>query len=155
MRANAPVIIKFKDLFDFGIIFSKDSIAMAPVQALGAIASIAHADVKRAVLSAAGSSLTTLASSPHHHHHHHHLLLRRSLSVNHTQGVTLGVLCAYVVVIALLWNIPWVRWSLWPFKVRKKDRCIMGWDSHCRRTYSLIPVRYRCLSSPSMNSDTL
>ena len=37
--------------------------------------------------------------------------------MNHTQGVTLGVIAAYVVVIALLWNLPYVRWVLWPFKV--------------------------------------
>lgn len=44
-------------------------------------------------------------------------LLRRSLTVNSTQKVTLGIIAVYVVVIALLWNIPYVRWSLWPFKV--------------------------------------
>jgi hypothetical protein len=42
---------------------------------------------------------------------------RRGLTVNHTQGVTLGVIAAYVVIIALLWNLPYVRWVLWPFKV--------------------------------------
>jgi hypothetical protein len=42
---------------------------------------------------------------------------KRDLSVNHTQAVTLGVMAAYVVVIALLWNLPYIRWSLWPFKV--------------------------------------
>ena len=36
----------------------------------------------------------------------HHHLLRRNLSVNDTQKVTLGVIVAYVVVIALLWNLP-------------------------------------------------
>lgn len=46
-----------------------------------------------------------------------HVLARRDLSVNHTQAVTLGVMAAYVVVIALLWNLPYVRWSLWPLKV--------------------------------------
>jgi hypothetical protein len=46
-----------------------------------------------------------------------HQLARRGLSVNHTQAVTLGVMGAYVVIIALLWNIPYVRWVLWPFKV--------------------------------------
>jgi hypothetical protein len=46
-----------------------------------------------------------------------HLVLRRGLSVNHTQSVTLGVIVVYAVVIALLWNLPYVRWSLWPFKV--------------------------------------
>ena len=47
-----------------------------------------------------------------------HVLLRRSLSVDSTQRVTLGVIIAYAVIIALLWNLPYVRWSLWPFKVR-------------------------------------
>ncbi|KAL5434190.1 hypothetical protein PMIN06_011452 [Paraphaeosphaeria minitans] len=46
-----------------------------------------------------------------------HTLAKRGLSVNHTQGVTLGVIAAYVVVIALLWNLPYVRWVLWPFKM--------------------------------------
>lgn len=46
-----------------------------------------------------------------------HHFERRGLSVNHTQGVTLGVIGAYVVIIALLWNLPYVRWVLWPFKV--------------------------------------
>ncbi|KAK2754356.1 hypothetical protein FQN54_007000 [Arachnomyces sp. PD_36] len=46
-----------------------------------------------------------------------HVLSQRDLSVNHTQGVTLGVIAAYVVAIALLWNLPYVRWSLWPFKM--------------------------------------
>lgn len=42
---------------------------------------------------------------------------KRNLTVNHTQSITLGVMAAYVVVIALLWNLPYIRWSLWPFKV--------------------------------------
>jgi hypothetical protein len=46
-----------------------------------------------------------------------HHFERRGLTVNHTQAVTLGVICAYVVIIALLWNLPYVRWVLWPFKV--------------------------------------
>ena len=44
-------------------------------------------------------------------------LSARSLSVNHTQGITLGIIVLYVAVIALLWNIPYVKYSLWPFKV--------------------------------------
>ncbi|KAH9217782.1 peptidase M50B-like-domain-containing protein [Leptodontidium sp. 2 PMI_412] len=44
-------------------------------------------------------------------------LQRRALTVNSTQRVTLGVIAAYTVVIALLWNLPYVRWSLWPFKM--------------------------------------
>lgn len=46
-----------------------------------------------------------------------HHIMKRDLSVTHAQAVTLGVMAAYVVVIALLWNLPYVRWSLWPFKV--------------------------------------
>lgn len=46
----------------------------------------------------------------------HYHLLRRSI-VNSTQEATLGVIVAYVVIIALLWNLPYVRWSLWPFKM--------------------------------------
>ncbi|KAI0023902.1 peptidase M50B-like-domain-containing protein [Xylariomycetidae sp. FL0641] len=34
-----------------------------------------------------------------------------------SQKVTLGVIALYVVVIAILWNVPFVRWSLWPFKM--------------------------------------
>ncbi|KAK0626399.1 peptidase M50B-like-domain-containing protein [Immersiella caudata] len=45
------------------------------------------------------------------------VLARRALTVNDTQKVTLGVIAAYTVAIALLWNIPYVRWSLWPFKM--------------------------------------
>ncbi|KAK1770382.1 peptidase M50B-like-domain-containing protein [Phialemonium atrogriseum] len=45
------------------------------------------------------------------------LLARRDLTVSHTQKVTLGIIGAYVVVIALLWNLPYVRWVLWPFKM--------------------------------------
>jgi hypothetical protein len=59
----------------------------------------------------------------------HHL--PRGLSVNHTQGVTLGVIGAYVVIIALLWNLPYVRWVLWPFKVRtpsKVETLVESWQ---------------------------
>jgi hypothetical protein len=45
------------------------------------------------------------------------VLHRRNLDVNSTQKVTLGIIAVYVVVIALLWNIPYVRNVLWPFKV--------------------------------------
>jgi hypothetical protein len=62
---------------------------------------------RRAVVTAGPALL-----QPHIHH-----LSRRGLSVNDTQGVTLGVIAAYIVIIAILWNVPYVRWSLWPFKV--------------------------------------
>lgn len=45
------------------------------------------------------------------------VLARRDLSVNSTQKVTLGIIAIYVVVIGLLWNIPYVRNVLWPFKM--------------------------------------
>ena len=35
----------------------------------------------------------------------------------HTQVVTLGVIVAYVVGIAILWNVPYLRMILWPFKM--------------------------------------
>lgn len=63
----------------------------------------------------AGRALLTAGpalAQPHLHH-----LQRRGLSVNHTQGVTLGVLIAYIGIIAILWNVPYIRWVLWPFKV--------------------------------------
>ncbi|KAL2019638.1 hypothetical protein VTK56DRAFT_9453 [Thermocarpiscus australiensis] len=44
-------------------------------------------------------------------------LSRRDLTVNDAQKITLGIIAAYVVVIALLWNLPYVRWVLWPFKM--------------------------------------
>ncbi|KAF2650236.1 hypothetical protein K491DRAFT_609184 [Lophiostoma macrostomum CBS 122681] len=66
------------------------------------------AKMARRALVTAGPAL----AQPHLHH-----LSRRALTVNHTQGITLGVIAAYVVVIALLWNLPYVRWVLWPFKM--------------------------------------
>lgn len=77
---------------------------MAPLQ----MSSILHDNAKRATLIAA-PHVARLATRD--------VLLKRSLSVNHTQQVTLGIIVAYTVVIALLWNLPYVRWSLWPFKV--------------------------------------
>ncbi|KAJ5233143.1 hypothetical protein N7468_006099 [Penicillium chermesinum] len=44
-------------------------------------------------------------------------LVQRSLTVNHTQAITLGIMAVYVVAIALLWNLPYVRYVLWPFKM--------------------------------------
>ena len=51
-------------------------------------------------------------AAPHEAH-----LSTRSLSVNSTQKATLGIIIAYVVIIALLWNIPYIRWILYPFKM--------------------------------------
>ena len=44
-------------------------------------------------------------------------LSARGLSVNHTQSITLGIIVLYVAVIGILWNIPYVKYSLRPFKV--------------------------------------
>lgn len=44
-------------------------------------------------------------------------LVQRDLTVRGAQGVTLGVIAAYVVGIAILWNVPYLRYILWPFKV--------------------------------------
>ena len=46
-----------------------------------------------------------------------HALAPRGLRVNKAQEVTLGIIAVYVVVIALLWNLPYIRMILWPFKV--------------------------------------
>ncbi|KAK5996993.1 hypothetical protein PT974_02342 [Cladobotryum mycophilum] len=52
---------------------------------------------------------------------HYHALTSRNLQhPTHTQQVTLGVIAAYVVAIAILWNVPYLRMILWPFK-REKD----------------------------------
>ncbi|KAL2008523.1 hypothetical protein VTN00DRAFT_6717 [Thermoascus crustaceus] len=69
-------------------------------------------NARRAVM-AAGSDMIMAKRSDRHSNP----LLRRNLTVNNTQKVTLGVIAAYIVVIALLWNLPYVRWSLWPFKM--------------------------------------
>ncbi|KAK3299363.1 peptidase M50B-like-domain-containing protein [Chaetomium fimeti] len=45
------------------------------------------------------------------------VISRRDLTVNDAQRVTLGVIAAYVVAIALLWNLPYIKWILWPFKM--------------------------------------
>jgi len=44
-------------------------------------------------------------------------IIKRALTVNQTQKTTLGVIVGYTVAIALLWNLPYIRWSLWPFKM--------------------------------------
>jgi hypothetical protein len=49
----------------------------------------------------------------------HHVLAARDLqNPTKTQQITLGVIAVYVVVIAILWNVPYVKNILWPFKVR-------------------------------------
>ncbi|KAK7913958.1 hypothetical protein PG985_011661 [Apiospora marii] len=64
----------------------------------------------RAAVAAAGPGVAHLASRD--------VLYRRDLAVtSDAQKVTLGVIAAYVVAIALLWNLPYIRWSLWPFKM--------------------------------------
>lgn len=46
-------------------------------------------------------------------------LSQRDLTVRGAQGVTIGVIAAYVVGIAILWNIPYLHYLLWPFKVSR------------------------------------
>lgn len=58
-----------------------------------------------------------LAGRSNDEHGYAPVLSRRDLTVNDTQKVTLGVIAAYVVGIAILWNVPYIRWVLWPFKV--------------------------------------
>ncbi|SGY61508.1 BQ5605_C007g04566 [Microbotryum silenes-dioicae] len=47
------------------------------------------------------------------------ILMRRSLSLepSDTQKVTLGVIAAYVVIIAILWHVPVLKWILYPLKM--------------------------------------
>jgi hypothetical protein len=45
------------------------------------------------------------------------LIPRNLQHPTHTQAVTLGVIGGYVVAIAILWNVPYLRMILWPFKV--------------------------------------
>ncbi|CCC10762.1 hypothetical protein SMACR_04401 [Sordaria macrospora] len=45
-------------------------------------------------------------------------LLSRDLSLkSDTQKITLGVIFAYIAAIAILWNVPYIRSILWPFKM--------------------------------------
>lgn len=64
--------------------------------------------------SAAAQLLAPLLSDDSYNNY----IQRRDLqNPNHTQQVTLGVIAAYVVAIAILWNVPYLRMVLWPFKV--------------------------------------
>ncbi|KAI2616149.1 peptidase M50B-like-domain-containing protein [Hypomontagnella submonticulosa] len=64
----------------------------------------------RAAVVAAGPEVARLARRD--------VVSRRDLTVtSDAQRVTLGIIAAYVVIIAILWNVPYVRWSLWPFKM--------------------------------------
>jgi len=84
---------------------------MAPAPLLSMAAS-GRATAKAAVLAAAGSELLRRAT-----------VEARSLSsVNHTQAVTIGIIAVYAVVIGILWNVPYLRAILWPFKVRAGQR---------------------------------
>ena len=83
--------------------YDTDSI-MAPT---AVFRDVAHTALRSAAIAAA--PLLARESITH--------LERRDLTVTDTQKVTLGVIAAYVVGIALLWNIPYVRNVLWPFKV--------------------------------------
>jgi len=100
---------------------------MAPTVALR---SVARSTLKSAVVAA--GPIIARRSAEH--------LVRRDLTVTDTQKVTLGIIGAYVVVIALLWNIPYVRNVLWPFKVCARHPSLhppatsrLAWPSAVRR----------------------
>ncbi|EFX04408.1 hypothetical protein CMQ_1336 [Grosmannia clavigera kw1407] len=89
---------------------------MAPVshiQAAPVLCAVAQSAAIRRALSAAGPLLVHRAAE----HLRTHQLSARGLTVSNTQKVTLGVIAAYIVAIALLWNIPYIRYILWPFKM--------------------------------------
>lgn len=73
-------------------------------------------------------------------------LYKRDLTVNHTQAVTLGVMGAYVVVIAILWNVPVLRYSLWPFKVRYTNLPLLPLPPNVNKQTPLTPL-------PSLSTD--
>ncbi|ERT01702.1 uncharacterized protein SPSK_07813 [Sporothrix schenckii 1099-18] len=80
--------------------------------------------VLRSAVAAAGPVLARRAAealyaetAPQQHAYSTRALAARGLTVNDTQKVTLGVIAAYVVAIALLWNIPYIKYILWPFKM--------------------------------------
>jgi len=66
------------------------------------------------------------------------LLSRRDLTVNDAQKVTLGIIAAYVVGIALLWNLPYIKWILWPFKVPFLPQSRPALYAHTRSIRKLI-----------------
>lgn len=72
---------------------------------------------------------------------------------DHTQQVTLGVIAAYAVGIAILWNVPYLRMILWPFKARStRDPCVLPKSSN--ETARANAHFLRCSSLPSTNSAT-
>lgn len=83
---------------------------MAPAVAANGVFSDQLVRSARAAVVAAGPEVAKLATRS--------VISSRGLSVSSdAQKVTLGIIAVYVVVIAILWNVPYVRWSLWPFKV--------------------------------------
>ncbi|PNY23484.1 Uncharacterized protein TCAP_06544 [Tolypocladium capitatum] len=70
------------------------------------------------LVAASAAAVRAVAAAPRHDFgpdHQHHA--RNLQHPTHTQQVTLGVIAAYVVAIAILWNVPYLRMTLWPFKV--------------------------------------
>lgn len=107
---------------------------MAPVQTLatGAIGPLLATAKRRMV-----PPITHLSTAALQARDGATFLGRRGLTVSDTEKVTLGIIAAYVVVIALLWNLPYVRWVLWPFKV-----------SHCLNTHCLRSPRPPTIYAP-------
>ncbi|RFU35545.1 hypothetical protein B7463_g766, partial [Scytalidium lignicola] len=80
---------------------------MAPLSATHAIPRALAADLRAGLIRNARSAV--LAAGPEiAKRSAQNLVLRRGITVNHTQGVTLGIVIAYVVVIAILWNVPYM-----------------------------------------------
>ncbi|RWA09308.1 hypothetical protein EKO27_g5779 [Xylaria grammica] len=87
----------------------------------------------KAAVAIAGAEVARVASRD--------VVSRRDLSVtSDSQKVTLGIIALYVVVIAILWNVPYVRWSLWPFKV-----CAHPVDTPFSHSYTIGLLRLRML----------
>ncbi|KAK1780753.1 peptidase M50B-like-domain-containing protein [Copromyces sp. CBS 386.78] len=81
---------------------------MAPTSLSSHAPGLGTALAKRAAIVASTTSLLTT----------HELLTTRDLSLkSDTQKITLGVIFAYIVAIAILWNVPYIRYLLWPFKM--------------------------------------
>ena len=117
---------------------------MAPIVERSAAFTEPFVRTAKAAVIAAGPNVARLASRE--------VLSRRGLSVtSDSQKVTLGVIAAYIVAIAILWNLPFVRWSLWPFKVSRHHHSQRNdWG---QRGFELEADHvYRCWSSRSMNS---
>ena len=84
--------------------------------------SITYSDQGLHLHSLYATSMAPIVERAAEHAIHLLTLHRRNLDMSSTQKVTLGIIAVYVVVIAILWNIPYVSKILWPFKVGPPPR---------------------------------